>query len=81
MARLTWSLRSQQDLIEIGRYIAKDSALYAVNLIERVVACSRAFRDRRYSGESSRSTGAKICENSSWAATDSCTRCAEMTWW
>lgn len=38
MAQLRWSLRAQQDLIEIGEYIAKDSALYAVNLMDRLIA-------------------------------------------
>lgn len=38
MAQLSWSLRAQQDLIEIGEFVAKDSVLYAVNLIDRLVA-------------------------------------------
>ena len=38
MAQLRWSLRAQQDLVEIGEFVAKDSILYAVNLIERLVA-------------------------------------------
>ena len=38
MAQLYWSLRAQGDLIETGEFVARDSVLYAVNLIDRIIA-------------------------------------------
>jgi len=38
VAQLGWSLAAQQDLIEIGEFVAKDSVLYALNLIDRLLA-------------------------------------------
>lgn len=37
MAQLRWSLGAEQDLVEIGEFVAKDSVLYAVNLIDRLI--------------------------------------------
>ena len=44
MAQLSWSLGAQQDLIEIGEFVAKDSMLYAVNLIDRLVAAAERLQ-------------------------------------
>ncbi len=41
MARLGWSLSSQQDLAEIGEFIARDSALYAIGMVERMIGLGR----------------------------------------
>ena len=38
MARLRWSVAAEQDLIGIADFVAKDSALYAVNVIERILS-------------------------------------------
>lgn len=40
MARLGWSLSAERDLLEIGDFIARDSALYANALVDRIVAAA-----------------------------------------
>ena len=42
MAQLSWSLASQDDVVEIGDFIAKDSIVYAVSVVERLVHCGRS---------------------------------------
>ena len=37
MGAVNWSITAQQDLENIGGYIAKDSPFYAVNFIEKVL--------------------------------------------
>lgn len=37
MARLRWAASAERDLIEIGEFIARDSVLYGVNVVERLV--------------------------------------------
>ena len=44
MAQLHWSLAGQQDLVEIGDFIAKDSILYAISVVERLVTAAEALR-------------------------------------
>jgi hypothetical protein len=40
VARLGWSVGSQQDLVEIGDFIARDSALYAIGMVDRMIAAT-----------------------------------------
>src|SRR5437016_6283535 len=37
MAAIAWSLTAQDDLLDIGIYIARDSPVYAVRMIDRLV--------------------------------------------
>lgn len=37
MGAVNWSVTAQQDIEDIGGYIAKDSPFYAVNFIERIL--------------------------------------------
>ena len=43
MARLGWSVSSQQDLVEIGDFIARDSALYAIGMVDRIIAAAEGL--------------------------------------
>lgn len=43
MARLGWSVGSQQDLVEIGDFIARDSALYATGMVDRMIAAAEGL--------------------------------------
>ena len=38
MARVRWTLTAQDDLLEIGGFVARDSPVYAVDAVERLVA-------------------------------------------
>jgi toxin ParE1/3/4 len=44
MARLRWSLTAERDLTEIGAFVADDSPLYAVNLVDRLVQAAERLQ-------------------------------------
>ena len=50
MAQLSWSLASQDDVVEIGDFIAKDSIVYAVSVVERLVSAAEALRSSPFVG-------------------------------
>lgn len=37
MAQVRWSLTAQQDLFDIEEYIARDSPVYAVRVVDRII--------------------------------------------
>lgn len=43
MAQLRWTLAARADLLEIGDFIARDSLLYAVNVVDRIVIAAEAL--------------------------------------
>jgi len=50
VAQLRWTLASQQDLIEIGDFIARDSIVFAVSSVERLVAAAEGLPASPLSG-------------------------------
>ena len=44
MAQLRWSLAGEHDLVEIGDFVAKDSVVYAISVVERLVTAAEALR-------------------------------------
>lgn len=44
MAQIRWTLKAAGDLCDIEAYIARDSALYAVNFIDRLVKATEKLQ-------------------------------------
>ncbi len=43
MAQLRWTLATESDLIEIGDFIARDSLLYAVSVVDRLLVAAETL--------------------------------------
>lgn len=50
MAQLLWTLASQQDLVEIGDFIGRDSIVYAINEVERLVVAAERLQSEPLMG-------------------------------
>ena len=50
MAQLRWTLASQQDLVELGDFIARDSVVYAINEVERMVVAAEGLQSNPLMG-------------------------------
>jgi toxin ParE1/3/4 len=44
VAQLHWSLGAQEDLVEIGDFVRRDSVVYAVNLVDRLVGSAERLQ-------------------------------------
>ena len=57
MARLRWSLTAERDLAEIEEYIARDSRLYALAVVDRLLLGAERLETNPLSGRVVREYG------------------------
>jgi addiction module RelE/StbE family toxin len=50
VAQLRWTLASQQDLVELGDFIARDSIVYSIKEVERMIVAAEGLQSNPLMG-------------------------------